>query len=103
MRRAARVDANQAEIVRAFRTLGCSVKPTHTLGQGFTDIICGLPGVNFLVEIKDGSRPPSEQQLTPDEIRFHAEWKGPIRVVRSVDDVLDVVVEMKAMSKRMVA
>lgn len=91
MRRAARVDANQAEIVAALRSAGASVYPTHALGKGFPDIVVGFRGVNYLMEIKDGSKPPSKRQLTPDEAEFHAAWAGTVHIVESVDDALDVI------------
>lgn len=56
MRRAAAVDANQTAIIRALRKAGVSVQPLHTVGQGCPDIIAGFRGVNYLLELKDGSR-----------------------------------------------
>lgn len=76
MRRAAKVDANQPEIVAALRKLGCSVKPCHTVGEGFPDLACGYRGQTYLVEIKDGAKPPSARRLTPDQVKFHDEWRG---------------------------
>lgn len=102
-RRAARVDRNQAEIVRAFRTLGCDVILTHTLGEGRPDCFAAVPGYGVWVEIKDGSKPPSAQKLTPDELRFHQSFRGPLTVVRSVDDVVSLVADMKAKARRLVA
>lgn len=87
-RRAARVDANQTEIVAALRRAGASVKPTHMVGDGFVDIVAGYRGRNLLIEIKDGSKPPSARKLTPDEVRFHDEWRGEVLVVESVEDAL---------------
>ena len=91
MRRAAKVDDNQAEIVAAFRDCGCSVAVTSAAGDGFPDIVVGLRGRNLLVEIKDGSKPPSERKLTPKQKKFHGEWKGQITVCESVDQVLQIV------------
>ena len=67
MHRAAKADANQGEIVQALRQMGASVQHTHQLGQGAPDAICGYKGVNLLIEIKDGGKPPSKRKLTPDE------------------------------------
>lgn len=88
MRRAARVDDNQAEIVEVLRQVGASVFPTHNVGRGFPDIVVGYKGINFLVEIKDGLKPLSRQKLTPDETAFHQTWGGDVYVVKSVDDAL---------------
>lgn len=90
MRRAAKVDDNHGEIVKAFRKAGASVKPVHQL-KGFVDILVGYRGVDQLVEIKDGNKSPSKQKLTPDEEEFWATWKGraPV-IVKSLDEIPEV-------------
>lgn len=88
MRRAARVDSNQKEIVAALRKAGASVAHTHTIGKGFPDIVVGHRGLNLMVEIKDGSLPPSGRKLTKDEYEFHEVWKGQVCIVESIDDAL---------------
>ena len=88
-RRAERVDANQPEIVAMYRQMGCSVKHTHTL-KGFVDLVVGISGHNALVEVKDGTKPPSAQKLTDAEFRFHEGWRGnPPVIVRSAADVVE--------------
>ena len=52
------------------------------------DIVVAKNGINVLVEIKDGNKPPSARKLTPDEQKFHDEWKGLIRIVETFDDVV---------------
>jgi len=89
MRRAAKADDNQPQIVKAFRQLGFSVAHTHMIGEGFPDIVVGRSGVNTLVEIKDGNKVKSKRQLTPDEKEFHEKWKGNIIIVESVEDVIE--------------
>ena len=91
MRRAARIDANQNEIVDALRGVGATVAITSMVGAGFPDIVAGYRGVNYLIEIKDGNKPPSRQKLTPDEQRWHGLWRGSVVVVASVDEALAVV------------
>ena len=88
MHRAAKADANQGEIVQALRQMGASVQHTHQLGQGAPDAICGYKGVNLLIEIKDGGKPPSKRKLTPDEQTWHAEWRGQVAIVESVEDAV---------------
>jgi hypothetical protein len=85
-----KVDSNQPEIVATFRQLGWSVKTTHQLGEGFPDLVCGKSGFNALVEVKDGLLSPSKRKLTPDEAEFHASWNGPIYIIESVEDVIDL-------------
>lgn len=85
MRRAAKVDANQSEIVTALRQAGCTVHVTSAAGAGFPDIVVGHRGANFLLEIKDGRKIPSQQKLTSDQIEFHRDWRGQVVVVNSVE------------------
>jgi len=94
--RAAKIDANQPEIVQALRKAGASVQSLHTVGGGVPDLLCSLPGVSFLVEVKDGAKPPSAQKLTPDQEKWHAAWKGPVFIVRDVAQALHLVADIKA-------
>jgi len=97
--KAARVDENQKAIVAALRKIGCKVYVSSSFGQGFPDLIVGVPGGErsiLLVEVKDGGKPPSARKLTPDQVKFHAEWYGwPLFVVNSVDEALGLVHESK--------
>lgn len=88
MRRAAKTDDNQAEIVDALRRAGCSVVSLAAVGDGVHDLLVGRAGENYLLEVKDGSKPPSATKLTPDQQRFHAIWAGQGEVVMSPDEAL---------------
>lgn len=98
--RAAKVDANQVAIVQALRSIGASVLHLHTL-KGAADILvghsraCSACGhetqANSLIEIKDGTLPPSKQRLTVAEANFHHSWAGQISIARSVDEALAIV------------
>jgi hypothetical protein len=88
MRRAAKVDRNQAEIVAACRQIGFRVQPMHAVGEGFPDLCAARWGVNYLIEVKDGLAVPSAQKLTPRQVEWHAEWTGQVCVLTSVDDVI---------------
>jgi hypothetical protein len=82
LRRAAAVDANQARVVAALRRVGASVQPLHAVGKGVPDLLVGFRGVTWLVECKDGSKRPSSRKLTPDQVEWHAAWRGgPVAVV----------------------
>lgn len=93
MRQDARKDANQDQIIADLRRsdIGASVAVTHQLGNGVPDIVVGFRGENFLIEIKDGSKPPSARRLTPDEKDFHMGWQGQIDVANDLDDVLRII------------
>lgn len=84
-RRAARVDENQPAIVAAFQALGASVQHLHMVGGGCTDLVIGYRGVNLMVEVKDGDKPPSKQSLTPAQKVWHDAWRGQVAIVNSVD------------------
>ena len=85
--RANKVDANHDEIVRAYRRLGFSVASTAAMGKGFPDLVVGIHNITDLVEIKDGSKPPSARKLTSDQVTFFNNWNGSVRVVNNVEDV----------------
>lgn len=75
MRRNARVDANQKGIVEGLRKAGATVLICSQLKNCF-DILVGFRGVNYIMEIKDGDKPPSARKLTPGEEAFKESWKG---------------------------
>lgn len=75
----------------ALRSAGCSVISLAAIGKGCPDILASeasWPHRMRLLEVKDGNRPPCERRLTPAQILFHANWRGPIEVVTSVDEAL---------------
>jgi len=98
MKRAARVDDNQPEIVNALRQIGCSVQPLHAVGRGVPDLLVGVAGVNLLLEVKDGNKTPSEQKLTKTQEAWHAEWVGQKAIVRSVEEAINLVYGMQSIS-----
>lgn len=90
MRRAAKTDANQEEVVRALRQAGCSVLSLAAIGRGCPDLLAYSLWTKTwaLLEVKDGAKYPSERKLTPAQVEFHAKWHGPIHVVTSPDEAL---------------
>lgn len=91
MRQAARIDANQPEIVQALRDVGASVAVMSMVGNGFPDIVVGYRGQNYLIEIKDGAKTPSQRKLTPDEQKFHDLWRGTAHIANSIDEALEII------------
>lgn len=92
----AAVDANQKDIVRVFRLLGCSVQTCHTLGKGYPDLHVGVDGIDQLVEVKDGSKPPSARKLTVPEEKFHREWRGrPVVIVETNEQAIALVKKIR--------
>lgn len=85
MRRAARRDEVEAEIVEVLRAAGCSV--TFLNGRDCPDLLVGIRGQNLLVENKTG-----KAKLRPGQERFRSTWRGaPVVILRSVDDALALV------------
>ena len=86
MRRAARTDANQPEIVRALRDAHCSVQILAAVGQGVPDLLVGRGARNYLLEIKIRGG-----KLTPDQVAWHREWRGCAQIVRTPSEALAAV------------
>lgn len=90
MRRRAKIDRNQPEIVEALRSAGASVQSLAQIGNGCPDLVVGIGGQTYLIECKDGGLPKSKQALTPDQIAWHAAWNGsPVWIIRSAAEGLD--------------
>ena len=96
MARAKKVDRNHGEIVKLFRELGAAVADTSAAGAGFVDIVVQFMPRNrasfgketHLVEIKDGSLPPSRRRLTDRQEVFHAIFN--CTIVECRQDVFDL-------------
>ena len=103
---ASRTDGNQREIVNALRQAGFSVCILSGAGRGGVpgapDLVAGGPlrdgdyqqdtswsnGMrqNWMMEVKAPGG-----KLTPAQVKWHAEGRGQVAIVRSVDDALRVV------------
>jgi len=90
---AKKTDDNQSKIVKALRQIGASVFTTHSIGKGFPDIVVGYRSINYLIEIKDGSKPPSRRKLTPDEEIFHRTWSGKVHVVNDENEAIKIITQ----------
>jgi hypothetical protein len=82
LRRAARLDANHEEITNAIRGRGWKVQSLASLGKGVPDLLVSGLGDTMLVEVKHG-----KNELTPDQVKWHAEWLGRIEIVRTLERV----------------
>lgn len=90
MRKVARVDANQPEIVKTLRRAGYHVTHLHTIGGGVPDLLVIGPSKSgrilaLLCEVK-----ADKGKLTPDENEWFAKFPPgvPAIVVRAADEVL---------------
>ena len=91
MRRAARIDGNQTTIVRALEKAGASVQSLAAVGRGCPDLLVGYRGRNYLLEVKDGRKPPSRWKLTNDEAAFHRRWDGNLATVLNPQEALSAI------------
>ena len=90
MRHAARVDANQAEIVAALRQAGASV---WIIGLP-VDLLVGYRGQSLLMEVKTvtGKRNPKPARHTELQKSFMVDWRGgPVSTVTDVRGALTAI------------
>lgn len=97
MRKAARTDANQAEIVAALRAVGASVWP---IGLP-VDLLVGVAGQTVAVEVKRliGKRNPKAAKYTDLQREFMATWNGgPVATLTDVDGALRLVRTLRGLA-----
>lgn len=90
-----RVDANQKALVDLWRKMGATVLILSAVGKGCPDVLVGFNGKNALVEIKDGTKAPSQQKLTEWEQQFHDEWEGQVCIVKNVEQAIELINKMR--------
>jgi hypothetical protein len=90
-------DKNHNEVVKALRLAGYAVSETHMVGNGFPDLVVGIPrpdgspGVNLLLEIKS----KANWSLSDKQLQFFAEWPGMIAVAASPDEAVRLCNEIR--------
>jgi len=95
MIRNAKVDSNQSEIVKALRNAGAWVTITSQLKNAF-DILAGYKGKLFIVEIKDGMKPPSARRLSEGEQKCKDGFNSVgvyYYIITSIDEALHMICE----------
>jgi len=86
-----RTDKNHSEIMTCLRRLGCSVSSLHSAGEGIFDLLVSVGCLNILIEVKDGSKPPSKRQLTEPQKKWHFSWQGLRAIATCPDDCVKIV------------
>jgi hypothetical protein len=88
--RGKRRDANHVTVGDHLRSMGWSVLDLADCGDGVPDYAVSYrwPVGAFcaLVEVKDGSKPPSARQLTPKEQKVKDGWQGDYIIALSPED-----------------
>lgn len=83
-----RADLNQAEIVKALRSVGATVQITSQVGDGFPDLVVGFCKRTHLLEVKN---PDTRGKLRATQEIFRDKWKGSdVHVVNNVKEALKV-------------
>jgi hypothetical protein len=84
MRRAARVDGNQADIVAALRKVGATVTLLHQLGGGVPDLLVSFRQRWYVMECKteNGSHTPAQKD-------WIAEQRAPVYTVTSAGQAVE--------------
>lgn len=91
-RRAAKVDANQPEIVKALRKI-----PGVTVQTGHDDILVGHMGKTFQIEIKEPQCVSKktglllESALKPSQIDLRDNWTGHYAICWTLEQILVVI------------
>jgi len=89
-RRAARIDSNQPEIVKALRKI-----PGVTVHLDMDDILVGYKGVNYWYEIKDPEKlfkkdgTFNKGEIKPSQVKLIDGWMGHYKIVWSLDMILE--------------
>jgi len=89
-RRAARIDANQPEIVKALRKI-----PGVTVQLDMDDILVGYKGVNYWYEIKDPKKlfkndgTFNKGEIKPSQEKLIENWMGHYKIAWSLDMILE--------------
>jgi Holliday junction resolvase len=88
---ARRVDINQKAIVEHLRSMGMSVFHLHTQGMGCPDLLCGINGQTYLIEVKRDEK----ASFTPAQLEFQRTWKGaPVIRINNPQEAIDFVKNM---------
>jgi len=90
MRRAAKIDLNQPDIVEALRKVGASVVSLASIGQGCPDLLACKGDKLWLIEVKG-----PKGTLTDDQKRFILNWSGTVHIIRTPDEALKLVGEIE--------
>lgn len=89
--RVRRADANQKEVTKALRKIGAAVTPIHVIGKGVADLLVSFRNQWFVLEVKDGTKPPSQRTLTQDEQDWIAEQKALVAIINSPEEAVRLV------------
>lgn len=88
----AKPDGGQDKIVKALRKLGAKVVIVSVVNN-FCDLLVGYKGNLYLMEVKDGTKPPSQRKLTTGELKCQSEFNAVgigYYVINSVEEAMSL-------------
>lgn len=84
--RGGHLDSNHHVVVDALEGYGCKVQSLAGVGGGVLDLLCGLHGRLFVVEVKSPGG-----SLTDAQVEWIEEWRAfPVHVVESAAEAIEV-------------
>ena len=100
MRRAAKIDANQPEIVAFFEAAGAEVAYTFR-EKNLCDFFVSYLKETAAVEVKDGAKPPSQRKLSKGEKKFKKRWErtGTYAEIHNIEQARELLGTMAQVAK----
>lgn len=88
MRRAARTDDNQHELVEALKKVGAKC---YFIGKP-VDLLVGFRGKNLLLEVKRPDKRGQPSALTQAQKDFISTWPGDVAICYTIQEAISAVV-----------
>ena len=88
MRRAARTDDNQHELVEALKKIGAKC---YFIGKP-VDLLVGFRGRNLLLEVKRPDKRGQVSAFTKEQRDFISTWPGEVEIVYTIQEAVSAVV-----------
>lgn len=87
------MDGNHQAVVDALRKAGVWVLSLASVGKGCPDLLVAFRNTFCLLEVKDGSKFPSERLPSKALLEFISTCPGPVYVVSSPAEAVSMAIE----------
>lgn len=82
-----KVDNNQLDIVKTFKSMGATVLNLSAVGKGCPDLLIGYKNISVLVEVKS-----KIGKFTEPQLKFMEQWQGgAVNRIDSVDGAIRLI------------
>lgn len=89
---AGRVDANHVAITEALNRAGATVQSLGIVGCGCPDLLVGIRGQTYLIEVKNPAAPKAHRDLTDAQKKWHVWWRGAkVHTVETAEQALALI------------